>query len=83
MYQKHKLICTGLSVFFAATHAGCAGSGLKNMFTRNETDGYHSLDELSVEERAVAEAEKSEDEEDDNEKEVTFAKEGADAGEEE
>ena len=63
MYQKHKLICTGLSVFFAATHAGCAGSGLKNMFTRNETDGYHSLDELSVEERAVAEAEKSEDEE--------------------
>ena len=60
MNQHHKLICGGLSVFFAATHVGCAGSGLKNMFTRNETDGYHSLDELAVEERAVAEAEESE-----------------------
>ena len=62
MSQDHKLICGSLFVFFAATHAGCAGSGLKNIFTRNETDGYHSLDELETEDQAVAETEASDDE---------------------
>lgn len=50
MSQHQKLICGGLFVIFGATHVGCAGSGLKNIFTRNETDGYHSLDELEAEE---------------------------------
>lgn len=48
MSQHQKLIYSGLCVFLAATHVGCAGSGLKNMFTRNGTDGYHSLDELEA-----------------------------------
>jgi hypothetical protein len=48
MSQHQKLIYGGLCVFMAATHVGCAGSGLKNMFTRNGTDGYHSLDELEA-----------------------------------
>ena len=57
MSHHHQLVCGSLFVFFAATHVGCAGSGLKNMFTRNETDGYHSLDELETEEQPVAETE--------------------------
>ena len=47
----------GFVLLLAATHVGCAGSGLKNIFTRNETDGYHSIDELEAEERKLAEAE--------------------------
>lgn len=62
MSRHHKLVYGSLFVFFAATHAGCAGSGLKNMFTRNETDGYHSLDELETKEASVAENEASGDE---------------------
>jgi len=62
MSQHHKLVYGSLFVFFAATHAGCAGSGLKNMFTRNETDGYHSLDELETDKQSVAETEASGDE---------------------
>ncbi len=62
MSQHHKLVYGSLFVFFAATHAGCAGGGLKNMFTRNETDGYHSLDELETEEQSVTESEVSADE---------------------
>ena len=54
MSQHHKLVYSSLFLFFAATHAGCAGSGLKNMFTRNETDGYHAIDELETEESKVA-----------------------------
>jgi hypothetical protein len=50
MSQRKKLICGGLFLILGSTHAGCAGSGLKNMFTRNETDGYHSLDELEAQE---------------------------------
>ncbi|MBC7967123.1 MAG: hypothetical protein H7Z17_14510, partial [Fuerstia sp.] len=61
MAQHHKLVCGSLFVFFAATHVGCAGSGLKNIFTRNETDGYHSLDELETEDQSVAAAEESEE----------------------
>lgn len=61
MAQHHKLVCGSLFVFFAATHVGCAGSGLKNIFTRNETDGYHSLDELQTEEQPVAATEESEE----------------------
>ena len=62
MSQHHKLVYGSLFVFFAATHAGCAGGGLKNMFTRNETDGYHSLDELETEEQSVTESDVSADE---------------------
>lgn len=62
MAQHQKLVCGSLFVFFAATHAGCAGSGLKNLFTRNETDGYHSLDELETEEQSIVETEASGDE---------------------
>ena len=50
MSHHRKLVCGGMFVFLVTTHVGCAGSGLKNMFTRNETDGYHSLDELEAEE---------------------------------
>lgn len=53
----------GFVFLLAATHVGCAGSGLKNIFTRNETDGYHSIDELEAEERKLAEAEESGSEE--------------------
>ncbi len=62
MSHDHKLVCGSLFVLFAATHVGCAGSGLKNMFTRNETDGYHSLEELETDEQSVAETEVSGDE---------------------
>ncbi|MEJ7591008.1 MAG: hypothetical protein WKF77_05625 [Planctomycetaceae bacterium] len=62
MSQHQKLVCGSLFVCFAASHVGCAGSGLKNMFTRNETDGYHSLDELETEEQSVAETAGSGDE---------------------
>ena len=62
MSQHHKLVYGSLFVFVAVTHVGCAGSGLKNMFTRNETVGYHALDELETEEQAVAETEASDDE---------------------
>ncbi|MCA9010990.1 MAG: hypothetical protein KDB01_14665 [Planctomycetaceae bacterium] len=48
MSQHQKRIYGGLCIFLAATHVGCAGSGLKNMFTRNGIDGYHSLDELEA-----------------------------------
>jgi hypothetical protein len=62
MSQHHKLVYGSLFVFFAATHAGCAGGSLKNVFTRNETDGYHSLDELETEEESVTESDVSADE---------------------
>lgn len=59
MSQQRQLVRGGLVLFLAATHVGCAGSGVKNLFTRNETDGYHSIDELEAEERKLAEAEES------------------------
>ena len=61
MSQHRNLVSGGFVLFLAATHVGCAGSGLKNIFTRNETDGYHSIDELEAEERKLAEAEESEE----------------------
>ncbi len=63
MSQYRNLASGGFVLFLAATHVGCAGSGLKNIFTRNETDGYHSIDELEAEERKLADAEESGDEE--------------------
>lgn len=63
MSHYRNLANGGFVLFLAATHVGCAGSGLKNIFTRNETDGYHSIDELEAEERKLAEAEESGDEE--------------------
>jgi len=57
MSQYRNLASGGFVLFLAATHVGCAGSGLKNIFTRNETDGYHSIDELEAEERKLAKAE--------------------------
>jgi hypothetical protein len=61
MSQYRNLASGGFVLFLAATHVGCAGSGLKNIFTRNETDGYHSIDELEAEEQKLAETEKSSD----------------------
>lgn len=63
MSQYRNLASRGFVLFLAATHVGCAGSGLKNIFTRNETDGYHSINELEAEERKLAEAEESDDKE--------------------
>lgn len=63
MSQYRNLASRGFVLFLAATQAGCAGSGLKNIFTRNETDGYHSIDELEAEERKLAETEESGEEE--------------------
>ncbi len=63
MTQYRNLASCGFVLFLAATHVGCAGSGLKNLFTRNETDGYHSIDELEAEERKLAEAEESDEKE--------------------
>lgn len=62
MTQHHRIVCGGLFFFFTVAHAGCAGSGLKNLFTRNETDGYHSLDELNAEKQAIVKTEKSDGE---------------------
>ena len=63
MSQYRNLASGGFVLFLAATHVGCAGSGLKNIFTRNETDGYHSIDELEAEERKLTAAEASSTEE--------------------
>ena len=59
MFQHHKVVCGGLFLFVTATHAGCAGNSVKNLFSRNETDGYHTLEELESQDRKLAEAEDS------------------------
>ena len=63
MSQYRNLASGGFVLLLAATHVGCAGSGLKNMFTRNETDGYHSIDELEAEDRKLAADEEPRDKE--------------------
>jgi len=63
MSQYRNLASGGFVLFLAASQVGCAGGGLKNIFTRNETDGYHSIDELEAEERKLADAEESAEEE--------------------
>ena len=49
-------------VLISGVSAGCAGNGLKGMFSRNETSGYKTLEELEaerVEKEASAESEGS------------------------
>jgi hypothetical protein len=59
MTQSAKLINGGLALVLISC-SGCAGNGLRNMFSRNETAGYKTLEELE-EERLAAEK-SSEDE---------------------
>jgi hypothetical protein len=59
MTQSAKLINGGLALILIST-SGCAGNGLRNMFSRNETAGYKTLEELEEERLA---AEKNSDEE--------------------
>jgi hypothetical protein len=59
MAQSAKLINGGLALVLISC-SGCAGNGLRNMFSRNETAGYKTLEELE-EERLAAEK-NSEDE---------------------
>lgn len=58
MTQSGKMINGGLALILIST-SGCAGNGLRNMFSRNETAGYKTLEEL--EEERIAK-ENSEDE---------------------
>lgn len=53
MTQTVKLINGGLALILISC-SGCAGNGLRNMFSRNETAGYKTLEELE-EERLAAE----------------------------
>ena len=53
MTQSAKLINGGLALILISS-SGCAGNGLRNMFSRNETAGYKTLEELE-EERIAAE----------------------------
>ena len=53
MTQSAKLINGGLALILISS-SGCAGNGLRNMFSRNETAGYKTLEELE-EERLAAE----------------------------
>ena len=53
MTQSAKLINSGLALVLISS-SGCAGNGLRNMFSRNETAGYKTLEELE-EERIAAE----------------------------
>lgn len=53
MTQSGKLINSGLALVLISS-SGCAGNGLRNMFSRNDTAGYKTLEELE-EERLAAE----------------------------
>ena len=48
MTQSGKLINGGLALILISS-SGCAGNGLRNMFSRNETAGYKTLEELEEE----------------------------------
>jgi hypothetical protein len=54
-------LINGSMALLLISGVGCAGPGLKNMFSRNETDGYKTLEELEAEdakkEAAIADAE--------------------------
>ena len=71
MSQYRNLASGGFALFLAASQVGCAGGGLKNIFTRNETDGYHSIDELEAEERRLADAEESAEDEGGGERDIS------------
>ncbi len=49
MTQSRKIVASGLALCLFSSF-GCAGTGLRNMFSRNETEGYKSLAELEAEE---------------------------------
>lgn len=59
MTQSGKLLNGGLALILISS-TGCAGNGLRNMFSRNETAGYKTLEEL--EEERIAAEKNSEDE---------------------
>jgi len=48
MTQTRKFVSSSMAVLLM-TSAGCAGNGLKSMFTRNETAGYKTLEEVEAE----------------------------------
>ena len=54
MSHSRNLICGGLSLLLVSS-AGCAGKGLRNMFSRNETAGYSTLEDLEASEQGSAE----------------------------
>ncbi|MFO1001545.1 MAG: hypothetical protein U0936_14485 [Planctomycetaceae bacterium] len=55
MTQSGKLINGGLALILISS-SGCAGNGLRNMFSRNETAGYKTLEELEEERLAKEES---------------------------
>lgn len=57
MFPQHKLFSVGLFVLFTSTHLGCAGQDVRNLFSRNDTAGYKTLEELEAQEHALAKAE--------------------------
>lgn len=48
MSQSSKFIYGSMALLLISS-SGCAGNGLKNMFSRNETAGYKTLEELEAE----------------------------------
>ena len=49
MLQSSKIYLSGTSIVCLML-AGCAGGGLKNMFSRDDTAGYQTLEEIEAEE---------------------------------
>ena len=54
MAHSQKFVSGSVAMLLIVT-SGCAGSGLRNMFSRNETEGYKTLEELEAEEADAAE----------------------------
>ena len=48
MAQSKKFVYGGVALLLIST-SGCAGSGIRNMFSRNETAGYKTLEEVEAE----------------------------------
>jgi len=53
MSHSSKLFTGGIALLLISA-SGCAGQGLRSMFTRNETDGYKTLEELEAEDAKAA-----------------------------
>jgi hypothetical protein len=53
MSHSSKLFTGGIALLLISA-SGCAGNGLKSMFSRNETDGYKTLEELEAESAKTA-----------------------------
>jgi len=57
-------LCAVSTALLVITVSGCAGNGLRNMFSRNETDGYKTLEEIEAEEAKSAERDSAVDDAD-------------------